>query len=466
MVLFKDVKKIETPRTSNPFCSATGENAFSWYRIVFLLSFMAFSTLVFVVKSHTLAIGLSALLWLSIILSPIDEAFALCFFSYPLSGVFDDCGFLYFFNISCLALLFKIVVHILIRNIKIRREIIFAVVLTSVLAIIDLVDAAHFNVLTSSYLSNFTVWTSLLLLILSACAFENINIKKIFYYALLGFVLSCVLCSINILNRWGSINNIPVAYRFVGMLRDPNYYSLFGIIMAFSSLALMKGWIKHLFFIPLLLLSLLSISKMAILLAAGGILLFVLSLPFAKKNYGNVNKHNAVGYIFIFVIVLLLLVAAFASGLFSWFINKVSFRLDNNALTTGRDILQAAYLDIFIKNPRVTILGSSLNYNYVYNVSYANYENMVSHNTFLDVLLSFGIIGTILFFLIFATIVLAFLNSIIKHNFKPSFQHYLVPIIFLVSLFSLSYLKADGFYLLILFIIGLFFSDREAAFKR
>ena len=124
-------------------------------------------------------------------------------------------------------------------------------------------------------------------------------------------------------------------------------------------------------------------------------------------------------------------------------------RIDSESLSTGRTDILNYYFNRLINNPINLLFGSSmLKYRYVlvdYSSARALYE---SHNTYLELILSWGILGSAFY--------LAFLRKIIISikNILDSFQKDSIPliIVFLLSIFTLDYLSADIFIIMILYI--------------
>lgn len=410
----------------------------------YIIMLILFATYLF--GDFSLAIIVSLLFWVFIIVSPITEGYALCFFAYPLSGIFDGFGFSHFFNIAVIVFTIKLVFISVLRK-KMSGNILLNSILVVFLALYDICNATLNNLFFLSYISNFSIWIIMLFLVVSSKWILEIDLKKIYKRFFEGFIFSAILCVISVMNTWGGINSVPTAYRFTGMLRDPNYYALCGIVLAFSTLNLVAGYKKTILFIILTMTTLLSISKMSILLLLGGILLYILFPVFSTKK---IVKYKKFTYTFLVLIVTgIAFVITLDSGIFDWFFDKFSFRLTSNTLTTGRDYLQQVYMDYFLSDPLTFIFGKSLNYNYFYDVSYSVYKNMLAHNTYIDILMSFGLIGSSIY--IFTMFFCIKQYRYLKIGQK-GYDKIILPFIFLLSLFALSYLKTDGFIVIIVYL--------------
>ncbi len=432
------------------------EYKISYVKIVciMILLFGAFMT-----NSRAIAMLASLVFWIIVAFSSISDDYALLFFSYPLSGIFDGVGFGYFFNLTLVLFTGKLFLRSVVVGKRISRRVAVILGMIIILATYDLIIANISGMFSLGYITNFSIWISLFFLVITATMKKWIDVNKILIYSFAGFFFAAGLCLINVLRQWGSISSVPTAYRFIGMLRDANYYALFGVVISFAILNYINALKGKILFVVTMIVTLFSISKMSILLYTIGIFLYCLS-PFLEKK-ARLKKRT--------VVCVLLSIAAIVL-LFDWFQNtsiygmladKFTFRLDNNSLTTGRDHLQSFYIDKFFSDPSTMIFGKSLNYNIYYNATYSVYENMVAHNTYIDMLLSFGLVGTV-----FYMIVLIKTIELYKYNFNSiiKLNRYILPFLFMLSLLALSYLKADGFSVMIAFlcIMTLFDTDKNS----
>lgn len=171
-------------------------------------------------------------------------------------------------------------------------------------------------------------------------------------------------------------------YRFSGLYNDPNYYSA-SMILAFSCLLLLF-LTDELRFSAIGLCTLIvlfgakTVSKSFIIMLAGVYLVFTVMM-FVRKKYA---------YGICFIGGVLVLFALVMSGEISVFDNVLE-RLDESDLTTGRSELWSEYITYLINNPIRFIFGSGL--------SAAPIGTHYPHNTYIDFMYFYGIIGTLLF---------------------------------------------------------------------
>lgn len=125
--------------------------------------------------------------------------------------------------------------------------------------------------------------------------------------------------------------------------------------------------------------------------------------------------------------------------------NYSSTVLDN--LTSGRSELFSKYMSLMNNDIISLVFGRGVNY-YTYYQQYG--IELMAHNTYLDFILSWGILGTFVFIIIFI------LNIYHSISLKNRLINFLPLIIFMIMLMSLSCMSADMFwYLLALVIIPL-----------
>ena len=404
--------------------------------LILLVLFLAF-----LFKKTTISIIASIIIYAIIVFSSIESGLGIVLLLLPLSGMFDDVGFLHLFNLSVVVFSIKCFFNSCLKN-KFNHNSIFALVFLIILIIYEIINAILNNIFNSSYFNNFSIWFGYILIIVLSSYLNEINPKKMFLMLFVGFIVSCGLCVVDILTKWGT--EVPNEYRFVGLMRDPNYYSLIAIIIIFSSVYVFKKNIKYVFSIIAFFLGLLSVSKMFLFLCAIGIICYllhyILMLIIEKKRINDVFIKVLFGLIIIFMVV-------YITGAIDFFVNKYLFRFSSYKLTTGRDYIQGSFIKI-LSNDTITLLfGKTLDYNKVFKIAYADSLEMVAHNTYLDLILSFGIIGTVLYLLMFKKIINMYKRFILNHN------TIIFILLFMLSLLALSNLKSDNFIIYIIFII-------------
>ena len=230
-------------------------------------------------------------------------------------------------------------------------------------------------------------------------------------------------------------------YRFIAFANDPNYYSMYillGIIYLLSVLTRETLNIKEfvvLFF--LMCIGLLTQSKMFLLCLIGIIIYVTIVNATSVKRLWK-------------IIFSMLVVFAVASLVFPYFtitfLHKTADRFTQyggntlGSITTGRSTIAIEYLELLFKNPLELMFG--------YGIGYPNLTfGFVSHNTYLDILLSYGVIGSIV---MVGFLVLFLKDSLCSFELKHRFLSLLC---FMITIVALSCLTADMFYYL--FILAL-----------
>lgn len=360
------------------------------------------------------------------------------FFIHSCSASFDTAGFTYLFNISIVIVAVRIIIY---RNLKANKKILSCLIL---ILIQELLMDAVYGKLNSSILS-LAGWISGYLIIAFESRFlDGEDFDRIVKYLFWGYVVGFIQgMSIPIL-RWGL--SWPTAFRFTGMLRDPNYYSLNAILLINSAYLLEKRTKINRFFIiiPTLVMGFFSVSKMFLGLAFVSIALQEL-LVLKKINVKKIAVTSIVLLAFIMV--------SMKYGLIDMFMTKFVYRFDTVSLTTGRNVLFSHYVNQLTNNPLYLIFGvGMLGYHKVLNsveILGGQFGRYVAHNTYLDVICSWGLIGILVY-----SVLLIYINhstNTYNHE-RHDRSFYIVVIVFAAGIFSLSYLGADVFALLVLFI--------------
>lgn len=410
--------------------------------LIFTIIYIFILIVSFFIGNFYISLLSSIIIYLIIFFVDINLGVGIVFSLLPLSGIYDSSGFLYVFNFSIIVIVFKLLIKALLEN-KMNQNTIKCIIILGILFSYELFNTIINDVFSSSYLGNLAIWFGYVLLILIPCYLDTLDKRKIFLLTYLGFILSCLLCLVQIYTKWGF--DIPSVYRFVGLLRDPNYYSFIAIILLYSSLYVIKGKIKYIIAASILGFGLLSVSKMYILLCLLGGVLYI----FYYFYLFALGKVNGVKYFVSFVIVgAIVMIILYLTGAISFIYVKYIYRFESYKLTTGRDYIQGQFINILTSDIYTLVFGRTLDYNKIYMIAYADSEAMLAHNTYLDLLMSFGVIGSFIY--------IYFIYNIFKlysSDFKMTGQVVILILLSILTLFALSYLKADNFTICILFIL-------------
>lgn len=229
--------------------------------------------------------------------------------------------------------------------------------------------------------------------------------------------------------------------RYTAYASDPNYFSLY-MCLAIALIFVIKQHKKrdYAYIILLAFIVLFTYSKMALLV------LLLIFLYFAGKTVLHGFSYRT-RFIRRFLLAGIALAAVFSRQIanlldttFSRLREHNGTNVNINTITSNRVELSFTYLYALITDPILLLFGYGLQYNEVY-------DNNLSHNTFLDVVLSWGISGVILFVVIFYTIIRRLIANC-PDKLGP--DHFYPLFILGVVFFSLSCLSASMFWWVIL----------------
>lgn len=248
---------------------------------------------------------------------------------------------------------------------------------------------------------------------------DELSFPTASYFLTFGIIAAC-FASLNLMDlphMQGYINvytwENKGLVRLSGFYGDSNFYSaqlLVAITCNLFLLIFQKGNLKILTVILLVTLiycGSLSVSKSFILILAVTLLLWLINVLFLKKQ-GKLKF-----FILISIIVIGVLITSF--GLFADEIEMymVRFGMVENvsSLTTGRSNILENYLNFFYQNPLMLITGQGYT-----DILYDAVNNRASHNTIIQMLYQFGIIGTIILFTWIVSLSRYFKNKIQRNS--------------------------------------------------
>ncbi|KWW35849.1 MAG: hypothetical protein F083_2387 [bacterium F083] len=382
-----------------------------------------------------------ALLFLNfipIIMCKKDKMIPTLFFVQTNAGLYDDLGFLWLFNISILIIALR---KVFVYREKIEKKLAF---LFSLIAFYELVMLL-FNYTNLLQFFSFISWVSSYILLITSIESEKDSFTLIYKYFSIGFIFS-FLCGLAYpISIWGF--NWPTAFRYVGMLRDANYYSMNALLIIFGAGTYEKLTKKNsiIFIVLFSVLGFVSISKMFILVLLAGLIIRFLVVRDKKISFSKT--------IVFFLVILVSIIAVYKTGLGNLIYEKYIYRSERTSFLTGRDDIQKYYIKKMYDEPSVLLLGRSTNYSQVLGLgedgNNVAFKNFVSHNTILDCFLSWGIIGTIVYLLFIINI---FQKYKIHSSKKNENEFVCIIIVFFAMLFALSLLMNDAFAIFLLYL--------------
>lgn len=423
------------------------ENLNLFFLIIIFILYILFTIMNIHIGLYLLIVAI----FLVIIFCKEDEAVPLILFIHPNSALFDNIGFTYLFNITIVLIAVKMLFFF---KYKLPRN---SLLLFLILLFIEIILCLLSGMTDFKIFSLISWISSYLVLILVSFNHKKIDFEKIYKYFFTGFCLSFIIGWFNPIMKWGI--NIPTGYRFTGLLRDPNYYSIDALFLIFSASTYAKICKKNkfIYIIPLIFMGFCSISKTFIILLFIGIFISVIL---------NIKKIKFKNFILGFIIIMIAILFAYNYGLIDLIMDKYLYRSETTSLLTGRDKLWEFYILSLFSNPFTLLFGNSLTYySRILNPGIIDsfFTNFVAHNTYLDAILGWGILGILIYMYMIINIFNSFKIYYNKFLIKEKNSNfYVCAIIFLAVLFVLSYLSADVFAILLMYL----FIFKYAMYKR
>lgn len=389
-------------------------------------------------SSAAILILAAAFVSFCILKSDIANAFYWVLFLVPNIRMFDGIGISFIVN-AIMAL--PLVVYAF--RAGIRRVPAIALLGSICLGTMELFHDAAFNDFTHAV--TIMGWILNLLLAMLITVDSKIKFSKddIFSAFSTGIIMSAVMYLL--------ANNISIMYilermnrglRLAAYADDPNYYSLY-ICLAIASILNVTGKNVYKFCVMFLLVGIgfLTASKMCIMLMAFEFVLIFLQL-FSKRKESRNNKRFIAAMssgLILGLIVLRDYVQLFLNNIVRRMgnINTESFDLDK--LTSGRFTILMEYLDILGNDLICFLFGYGFHYHLLLDQS----SKKGAHNTYMDLILAWGLLGTIIFVLILFWWSKTFKQS--RNIQKVEFMKKIPMIVLLINFLDLSCLSAGMF---------------------
>lgn len=355
-------------------------------------------------------------------------------FLIPNITIFDDLDITFTVN---LLLAISFIRIFFIKNIRINETLLLgwlALTIWELFHILVLGNVEDIFSEISTFLGLFTV------MIVSTNSLYKLDKAMVAYSLAFGVIASAFINFIidpyYLLNLISDISN---SKRFMGFASDPNYFALYICLALALIVSFEKFDIKEYFLlICLVFIALLTRSKMCYFLLA------LISLSFLAENIKGLNSRNGIRIIGLLSCVI---------GVVIFFRDAILVLIDNviaraglgdasgvslEQLTTGRSIIVFNYFNILSDNLFALFFGAGLKYHFFLGEE-AGY---VAHNTWLDILLSWGIIGTFIFgVFMFSWIKFYIQNNSIEYKKK----NFISVVVLCIGFFSLSCLSSTMF---------------------
>ncbi len=394
------------------------------------------------ISSSVINYFLLGLLLLTVLFEKNKNMIYIIFFFHPLSGLFDLVGFKYTYNVLIFITALKFIIH---KRFSIDKKV---SICFFVIFLYDIVLELMYGKVDASLLSLISLGSSYMLVIAYLDDADTLDTELLYKFFLYGFLCSVLISSKDIILSLSSMK-----YRYAGLLRDPNAYAVDAILLIFYSICMKKrtNWQTWLIF----LLGMLSVSKMYVVVAFIGFLAyFITNISRIKIS----SLIRSIGFLIVAIIVIIKVPAI------NYSVTKYYERFTSNtSLLSSRDTIQKIYINSIKQKPLNFFVGGGLlNYNKVFNnLEYGSISHF-AHNTYFDLLFSWGIVGTALY-LYFIYLFYRKLRITTHVSGKSSSYGVIAMVCFLLVIASLSYLPADTFILDVFLIMMLLYDKRKFA---
>ncbi len=285
----------------------------------------------------------------------------------------------------------------LIVGVKLCKNNILKIPKLSLIASIAILVVTVFSKLFNGYVFSSDYLMFFMMIVIFPCLVHDLRESTNFEFCTVCFavgIISATLVSLLFINS----SNIAVyiesfqfynstTVRLCGFYGDPNFFAA-QIVSAIGCLLLIIRNNKHkspIFVIMLVLLvccGLLSVSKSFIIATALVFILFLVAL-FVNQDLRLIKMMACC---------VILVALIFATNIFSsqidMLISRLTFTGDMSSFTTGRTDLWLSYISFFIHNPLDFLVGQGY-------TSVFNGVPKGSHNTLLQVIYQFGIVGSL-----------------------------------------------------------------------
>ena len=284
----------------------------------------------------------------------------------------------------------------------------------------------------------------------------KINFPEITRKFAFGSIFSAVVFFI-INFRYMDMRIYLQGYRYTGYSSEPNYYSLYICLTIAMIFIIRQHKVRDYVYIGLLMfIEIFTLSKMALLTLL--IILFFIAMKTVLNGFSYRTR-----FLKRFLVILIAAGIIFSKQIIDLVGNTiVRFRelngtaIDLDSITTLRSSLMTFYFNMMLSDPVLILFGYGMQYN-------EYFGRNLSHNTFFDILLSWGIPGVFLFFSIFFTIFRRLLSNCPE---RITVDHFFPMFILFLTFFALSCLSASMFWWVILAAFlplkGIVYEDQRA----
>jgi len=365
-------------------------------------------------------------------------------------ALFREVGFDYFYNFALLIMIVKKILFEkkILRTTKEYFKLLFFLFITQIGGLIWF-DNFDFQSLIST-ISWFLAVVFVLFYLEEYIRMDKFLLYKFFCF---GFISGCI-CELMVLIYKYDFR-LPYNFRFSGMIRETNLYGMVCLILAVSTLGIKKIslWKRDILFAVFVLLGIISMSKAFILFLLLSLIVILLKVHI-KQVIVFSNKQIYIRIIGVACVAFLVVCSLNTEIVYSisQFVLRYMNRFLEGDFSSGRLTLWRHYINAFWKSLFGVLFGYGLNYNEI--PGFAPDLGKLgkayfAHCTYFDIILSFGIFGTVCF----AKIVKRMMKEICSISNRYQWINSYITDMPLISLFigilSLSLLNGDYFIILL-----------------
>lgn len=403
------------------------------------IEILIFATLVVLGNRITTSLHILAAVFVAICIlkSDVEDAFCWSLLLIPNIRIFDNLGYTFIVN---MLLAVPLIVYFLRRGLnRIYLPILGAIALF----VVELLHEFALDNLNGAV--NLIGWTLNFILCITITMDHSVKIKKenVFGALTTGVILSATMYLISAgTSVFEIISSMSSNVRLEAYANDPNYYSTYiCLAMAYVIYINCKNVIRIAAMLLLTGIGLLTASKMCLLVMLFEYAVFFLQLlkPDAK---GRKNRRFIL-WLFLIGGIAVFLLRDYAGMIIENFLRRLGIAaggvIDVNKVTTGRADILSEYIEILFNNLKCLLFG----YGFSYHQFLGQTSGHGAHNTYLDIILSWGILGVI----IFSIVIYCWLHSYcrVRDIRKIQMIAMLPMFVLLLNFFSLSCLSASIF---------------------
>lgn len=370
--------------------------------VVFLSLFVLLITLQLVFKNIYIVLMAFLVLSFGLMFGKKKDRILILVFALPFSRIYKlDIGYTSFYTFLMIEYFGLIVLDYIISKKPFPRKAIVPLISYILIMVYSLLQFAIFH----KYMSISRVFSILLYMLLPLMFFvdgnrmDNDDKIDIVKFMIFGFLTTIVISALSYIspriqnNLFYLIDDkvgvIEGVRRFSGLFGDSNYYGFYTLLLVSLGIYHLKSlkptWLYLTFLGIIFGVGFLSLSMMYFIVS---IVLMVILFVLLFKS-----KPKA-GFIALLSVSLGLILVMLIMGdkIMGVIMAKLGPSISLDDITTGRASIWEAFINFFLNNPLLLLIGNGINSDASYHVVIAT-QNYATHNVFLEILYDFGLIG-------------------------------------------------------------------------